>query len=143
MNVQFFFSSIFLNHSKVLAEFFHWLTHNSLIKCWFIFSEIDLLILPSSLLEGFIKRQGKLDWKLSLWSFKVVKAGVLVRDSILSPSWVFFAMFFASILIAFSERSVDFLLYYLIIYYLVILSFNSLLFLAELLYKYYCFYFQI
>ena len=137
MNVQFFFSSIFLNHSKALVEFFHWLTHNSLIKCWFIFFKIDLLILPSSLLEGFIKRQGKLDWKLSLWSFKVVKAGVLVRDSILSPSWVFFAMFFASILIAFSERSVDFLSDF------VILSFNSLLFLAELLYKYYWFYFQI
>ena len=32
-----------------------------LIKCWFIFSKIDLLILQSSLLEGFIKRQGKLD----------------------------------------------------------------------------------
>ena len=47
-------------------KFFHWLTYNNLTNCWFMFSKIDLLILPSWLLEGFIKRQGKLDWKLSL-----------------------------------------------------------------------------
>ena len=38
-----------------------------LTKRLFIFSKIDLLILPSSLLEGFIKGQGKLDCKLSLY----------------------------------------------------------------------------
>ena len=91
---------MFLNHSIVLAELFHWLTCNNLTKCWLMFSKIDLLTLPSSLLEGFIRRQCKLDWKLSLWSFKVIKAGVLARHSILSLSWIFYAMFFASILIA-------------------------------------------
>ena len=49
------FSSIFLNRSITEAEFLHWLTRNNSIKCWFIFSKIDLLILPNSLLERFIK----------------------------------------------------------------------------------------
>ena len=93
MKVQFFLSSMFQNHSITLAEFFHWLTCNNLTKCWFILFKIDLLTLPSSLLERFIRREYKLDWKLSLWSFKVIKAGVLARHSILSLSWIFFRCF--------------------------------------------------
>ena len=63
------------------------------MKYWFVFSKIDLCILPR-----FIKRQGKLDWKLS---FKVIKPGFLARHYMLSLSWILFAMSFTSMLISF------------------------------------------
>ena len=50
---------MFLNHSITLAEFFHWIMYNNLITYWFIFSKIDVLTLPSSLLEGYIRQECK------------------------------------------------------------------------------------
>ena len=46
-------------------ETFYWLTHKNVIKCWINYRlVIESLFLPSLLLEGFIKWQVKLDWKL-------------------------------------------------------------------------------
>ena len=42
-----------------------------------MFSRMALLTLPSSLFEGLIRRHFGLVSKLPLWSFKVIKAGVL------------------------------------------------------------------
>ena len=61
IKVQLFLSSMFLNHSLWLTDFFHRITYNSLTKCWFMFSKIDLLTFPSSFLVGFIRWQCKLD----------------------------------------------------------------------------------
>ena len=60
--LQFFLSSMFLNHYITLLDFFHWLTYKKLTKCLLICSMIG-----SSLLEGFIKWEGKVvDYKLCL-----------------------------------------------------------------------------
>ena len=54
--------------------FFHWLSFVFVLISEFIRSRICLLTLPSSLFAGLIRRQVGWLAKLSLWSFRVIKA---------------------------------------------------------------------
>ena len=56
------------------AEFFHWLTPVLCLTVVLMFSSIGLLMRPISLFAGLIRRHVNLFSKLSLWSFKVMKA---------------------------------------------------------------------
>ena len=94
MKMQFFLLSIPLNHSITVLEFFHWLTSRCLINGWLIFSNLTLFNLQSSLFEGLIRRQGKLAWKFSLWSFRVMKARLFARHSTLSTRSIVFSYVF-------------------------------------------------
>ena len=55
-----------------------------------------LLIRPSSVFVGLIKRHDGFDRKFSLWSFKVMYAGVWASLSILSLNFKFVPIHFAS-----------------------------------------------
>ena len=89
--------------------FFHWLTFIFTLSVLLIFSNIILLILPSSDLNGFIKRHGVADLKFCLWSFNVKNALFYAIHSIRSSKLMFFAISFPSRLIAFSSRGGTFL----------------------------------
>ena len=106
--MQSFLLSIPLNQSITELGFFRWLRSRCFISAWLIFSNLTLLTLPSSLFQGLKRRQGKLAWKLSLWSFRVMNARFFVTISLFHTRSSFLAMFFASKLIDFSRRSVHF-----------------------------------
>ena len=54
--------------------FFHWLSFVALLIFELILSRICLLTFPSSLFAGFMRRHVGWLAKLSLWSFRVIKA---------------------------------------------------------------------
>ena len=78
------------------------------LKFWLVLSKIGLLTLPMSLLDGLISRHGDVDWKFGLWFFNDINAWFFARHSILLSKSNFLEMCLASILKAFSRRSVDF-----------------------------------
>ena len=72
-NIKLLFS-IILNQSITFSEFFHWLNCSLFLKFRLTLSKIDLLILPMSLFDGLVSRQGKDDWNFGLWSFNDINA---------------------------------------------------------------------
>ena len=91
-----FFSGMLLNHLITSLVFFHWLRINVSLIFLFIFSKMCLLTLPSSDFVGFNRRHDGLDWKFSLWSFNVIKAGHFARHSVRSHISRLLAICFAS-----------------------------------------------
>ena len=73
--------------------FFHWLSFVAFLIVELMLSRICLLTLPSSLFAGFMRRH--MGWlaKLSLWSFRVIKACCFaicsVRSSMLSYIYIY------------------------------------------------------
>ena len=63
-----------MNQLVTSFVFFHWLSFVFVLISEFIRSRICLLTLPSSLFAGLIRRQVGWLAKLSLWSFRVIKA---------------------------------------------------------------------
>ena len=80
------------------AEFFHWLRPVLCLTVALMFSSICLLMRPISLFVGLISRHVGLFSKLSLWSFKVMKACRSAMHSALSAMRRLVAMFLASLL---------------------------------------------
>ena len=75
--------------------FFHWLSFVTFLIFELISSRICLLTFPSSLFAGFMRRH--LGWlvKLSLWSFKVIKACCFAICSVRLSMLSFWAIDFA------------------------------------------------
>ena len=84
MKMQYFLLSVPLDDFTTVLEFFHWLTSRCNASAGLIFSNITLLIFPSSLFKGLMRRQGKLAWKVSLWSFRVKSADFFTQHYTLS-----------------------------------------------------------
>ena len=95
--------SMALNQLITLSVFFHWLNFRESTKLLFTFSNIALLIFPSSLFDGCISGHGWLVLKFSLYYLRVINAGVSAKHSILSSKLMFFAIYLASIFIEFSK----------------------------------------
>ena len=88
-NVRLGIFLIELNQLITEFEFFHWLTLTLSLRQLLMSSKMTLLTLPSSLFvsfDGLIRRHLGLDSKLSLWSFKVMNAGVFAIMLIRSPT---------------------------------------------------------
>ena len=92
--------------------FFHWLSFVAFLISELILSRICLLTFPSSLFAGFMRRHVGWLVKLSLWSFRVIKACCFaicfVRLSMLSSWAIDFAcesMMLAASVLAFSHRT--------------------------------------
>ena len=89
-------SGMLVNQLVTSDVFFHWLSFVAFLIVELMLSRICLLTLLSSLFAGFMRRHVGWLAKLSLWSFRVIKACCFaicsVRSSMLS-SW---AMVFAS-----------------------------------------------
>ena len=101
-------SVMLLSHFKAVLVWPNWLNCSFSTKSEFIFSRSCLLTFPSLFFDGFIKRHVGLEWKLSLWSLSVTKAGVLAMllTLLLIFSWV--DMLFASRLIGGSSFCIAF-----------------------------------
>ena len=81
MNERFSLWSKFLNHSRTLDVFFHWLICVFWIMMVLISSRMRLLIMPISDLEGLIMRHVGCAWNSGLWSSKVTNASLSARFS--------------------------------------------------------------
>ena len=79
------------------VELFHWLRLVLCLTVVLMFSSICLLMRPISLFPGLMRRHVGLFSKLSLWSFKVMKACRSAMHSVLSSRRLV-AMFLASLL---------------------------------------------
>ena len=99
---------------------FQWLAEVSFTIWLLISSRITLLILPTLDFYGFIKWQGILSWKLSLWPFIVIHTSVSCIFSILSEICSLFLIFLEFLFILHS-----FVRFHL---FLVMFSFNSFLY---------------
>ena len=96
INEQPFLLEISINHFINKSVFFHWLKWSSEISFLLIFSMTSLLTLPSSFFTRLINRHNEFCWKSSLWSLRVIKAGVLAIHSMRSSRLMSSAIFFAS-----------------------------------------------
>ena len=75
---------VFLNQFITASESCHWFTDDHSLTFVFIFSINKLLALSVSLFAGFISVYFGFDLKFSLWSFMVINAFVLAKQSTLS-----------------------------------------------------------
>ena len=94
-NECFCMSGMPVNQLVTSDVFFHWLSFVAFLIFELILSRICLLTFPSSLFAGFMRRHVGWLAKLSLWSFRVIKACCFticyVRLSMLSSGAMDFA----------------------------------------------------
>ena len=98
INLCFCLFPMFLNHSVILLMSFHWSTLIKFSRLVFILSNVDLLILPSSFLAGFSKRNMGLLKNFGLWSFKRIKQLFLPFRNIRLTAFLFLLFMFSSAL---------------------------------------------
>ena len=94
-NECFCMSGMLVNQLVTSDVFFHWLSFVVFLIVELILSRICLLTLPSSLFAGFMRRHVGWLAKLSLWSFRVIKACCFAICSVQSSMLSSWAMDFA------------------------------------------------
>ena len=82
--MQLLLLSTFLNQFITVSVSVHWFTNDLSLIIVFAFPIKNLLTLPNSLFNGLINLPLGLVVKLGLWSFKVMKASVISKQSTLS-----------------------------------------------------------
>ena len=95
-NDCFCMSGMLVNQLVTSDVFFHWLSFVAFLIVELMLSRICLLTLPSSLFAGFMRRQVGWLAKLSLWSFRVIKACCFAICSVWSSMLSSWAMVFTS-----------------------------------------------
>ena len=94
-NECFCLSGMLVNQLVTSDVFFHWLSFVIFLIFELILSRICLLTFPSSLFAGFMRRHVGWLVKLSLWSFKVIKACCFAICSVRLSMLSFWAIDFA------------------------------------------------
>ena len=94
-NECFCLSGMLVNQLVTSDVFFHWLSFVIFLIFELILSRICLLTFPSSLFAGFMRRHVGWLVKLSLWSFKVIKACCFANCSVRLSMLSFWAIDFA------------------------------------------------
>ena len=113
---MFFLLLMFLKQVITSDVFFYWLNFDSFKMFLLIVSNNDLLIFPTSVFDGLIRRKDKVWGKPSLWSFNVMKASAYCNFSTLSSISNFLAIFLASRLMVLILFLLDFLYVFVMLF---------------------------
>ena len=108
-NECFCMSGMPVNQLVTSDVFFHWLSFDAFLIFELILSRICLLTFPSSLFAGFMRRHVGWLAKLSLWSFRVIKACCFAICSVRLSMFSFWAVDFASESMTFAASVLAFL----------------------------------